>query len=172
MKIELFTSADGMDIIANQGDEFHRLSENDSIIGVIDNIITDKYPKAAKRLNEQYNERFARVRRFCKCNFAKRDLVPDVDGSQFNFEFVSCPMRGECADENVICNAELSTGLTVRETEVVREFAKGKLAKEVAFGLHITQRTAETHKRNIYAKIGIGTVGELTNWARNNQLIH
>lgn len=172
MKVELFTSADGHNIIANQGDEYRSISENDTIVDVIDEILSSKYPKADKRLKELYPSTYSRVLRFCKCNFALKDNVPDIDNGQFNFEFVSCPLRGECNDENIICNPELETGLTVRETEIVREFAKGKLAKEVAFDLKITQKTAETHKRNIYAKIGIGNVGELTNWAISNQIVH
>ena len=172
MKVELFTSADGFDIIANQGDDYKKICENDSLVDLIDNIIQEKYPKADTRLKSLYNDKFSRVRRFCKCNFSIKESIPDIDGSAFNFEFVNCPMRGECNDETIVCNPELSTGLTVRETEVVREFAKGKLAKEVAYCLYITQRTAETHKRNIYAKIGIGTIGELTNWAHINQIIH
>jgi DNA-binding CsgD family transcriptional regulator len=172
MKIELFTSKDGLDIIANQGDDYRKINENDALIDVIDNVISAKYPKAAARLDTLYSCKFKKVLRFCKCNFAVKDNVPDIVDNEFNFEFVNCPLRGECNDENIICNPELNTGLTVRETEIVKEFAKGKLAKEVAYSLQITQRTAETHKRNIYAKIGISTVGELTNWAHNHQIIH
>ncbi|MDP3441431.1 MAG: helix-turn-helix transcriptional regulator [Ignavibacteria bacterium] len=172
MKVEIFTSADGIDIIANNGDNYHKINDNDALIDIISNIVENDYPKADKRLKERYADKFSRVRRFCKCNFAVNDQVPDIDVNKFNFEFVNCPLRGECDDENVICNPELSTGLTVRETEIVREFAKGKMAKEVAFSLRITQRTAETHKRNIYAKIGINTAGELVNWAHHHQIIN
>ena len=172
MKLEIFTTADGHDLVVNQSSEFRQLAANDSVVNVIDELINQRYPKAAKRLNDRYADQFSRVRRFCKCNFAKNDTIPDVDGEQMNLEFVGCPLRGECEDENVICNPELATGLTVRETQIVREFAKGKLAKEVAFHLQITQRTAEAHKRNIYTKIGINSIGELTNWAHANRLIH
>jgi DNA-binding CsgD family transcriptional regulator len=171
MKAELFSSDDGLDIIARNGDNYHKINENDSMIDLIDDIVNNKYPIAAKRLNELYEKKFNRVLRFCKCNFSINDKVPDIEGENFTFEFVPCPMRGECADENIICNPTLSTGLTVRETEVVREFAKGKMAKEVAVTLQITARTAEVHKNNIYTKIGIGTVGELTNWAHQHGLV-
>lgn len=172
MKIEIFTSTDGCSLVVNQGGDYRQLSENDEVINAIDTLINKHYPKASKRLADRYSNQFERVRRFCKCNFAKNDAIPDIDGNKMNLEFVNCPMRGECEDENVICNPELSTGLTVRETQIVCEFAKGKLAKEVAYDLQITQRTAETHKRNIYAKIGINSVGELSNWAHSNKLIH
>lgn len=172
MKVEIFTSADGHDLVVNQKDQYRQLSETDSIINVVDDMINNRYPKAAKRLADRYSDQFSRVRRFCKCNFGKNDSIPDIDGEHMNLEFVHCPLRGECEDENVICNPELSTGLTVRETQVVVEFAKGKLAKEVAYMFQITQRTAEAHKRNIYAKIGINSIGELSAWAHNNHLIH
>jgi DNA-binding CsgD family transcriptional regulator len=172
MKIEIYSSADGLDLIATNGNEIRKIHDNDTIVNVIEDSIKAKYPKANKRLNEKYPaSSFERVRRFCKCNFSNNDRIPDIDGSQFNFEFVSCPMRGECNDENIICNPELETGLTIRETEIVKEFAAGKMAKEVAVSLRISTTTAETHKRHIYAKLGIGTVGELTNWAHGQKLI-
>jgi len=172
MKVEIFTTADGIDLIANQGDQFRTINEHDSLVDLIDSIVSEKYPKAKKRLEALYSNKFTQVRRFCKCNFAKNDRIPDIDNEHFNFEFVPCPLRGECPDENIICNPELKTGLTVRETEIVREFAAGKLAKEVAVALCITQSTAETHKRHIYSKLGISTVGELATWAHNMQVIH
>lgn len=170
MKVEIFTSADGIDLIANQGSEYRKVNENDSLVDLIDDIIKEKYPKADKMLHEVYQTKFERVRRFCKCNFANHDNVPDLKDREFNFEFVPCPLRGECPHENIICNPELETGLTVRETDVVKAFATGKLAKEVAVALRITQRTAEAHKRNVYAKLGINTVVELTNYAHRNSI--
>jgi DNA-binding CsgD family transcriptional regulator len=172
MKVEIFTTSDGVDLVAQQGPEFRKLNENDALIELIDNTISERYPIASKRLTEKYQESFCRVRRFCKCNFGVNDHVPDIDGKDFNFEFVPCPMRGECEDENIICNPTLETGLTVRETEVVKEFAQGKLAKEVAVVLRITQKTAETHKRHIYTKLGINTIGELATWCYSNKITH
>jgi DNA-binding CsgD family transcriptional regulator len=84
---------------------------------------------------------------------------------------VNCPLRGECKDENIICNPTLETGLSVRETQIVKEFSLGKMAKEVAMCLNISTFTAETHKRHIFQKLGIGTVGELINWAHGQKLI-
>lgn len=168
MKVEIRTSADGLDLIANHGNEYRKINENDALVDLIADLIKQKYPKVDRRLNTLYNTKFKRVRRFCKCNFAIQDNVPDLDNKQFNFEFVNCPLRGECMDENIICNPTLKTGLTIRETQVVREFASGKMAKEVAVSLRISQNTAEIHKKHVYAKLGIATIGELVNFARDN----
>mgnify|MGYP001030496480 CR=1 FL=1 len=170
MKIEIFTSSDGLDLVANTGDTYRVITENDSVVRLISKLIEKSYPKADHRLKAKYSDEFSRVRRFCKCNFSKKDNIPDIDNRQFNFEYVDCPLRGECEDENIICNPTFDSGLTLRETQIVKEFAKGLQAKEVGYSLRITTRTAETHRRNIYAKLGINNTGELVNWAHNHNL--
>jgi DNA-binding NarL/FixJ family response regulator len=48
-------------------------------------------------------------------------------------------------------------GLTNRETEVLRLVARACSNREIADQLHISQRTAEHHVHNTYAKIGVTT---------------
>jgi DNA-binding CsgD family transcriptional regulator len=51
--------------------------------------------------------------------------------------------------------------LTSREKEVLMLLAKGRTAKYIAETLFISQLTAETHRKNIYAKIQVHTQQEL-----------
>ena len=51
--------------------------------------------------------------------------------------------------------------LTSREQEICRELAKGKLNREVARVLHISERTVEGHRASAFKKLGVKTVGEL-----------
>ncbi|MBQ9192878.1 MAG: LuxR family transcriptional regulator [Bacteroidales bacterium] len=51
--------------------------------------------------------------------------------------------------------------LTPREREIASLCCDGLLSKEIADQLHISQRTVETHKNNIFRKLGINTTAEL-----------
>ncbi|MDE5657650.1 MAG: LuxR family transcriptional regulator, partial [Muribaculaceae bacterium] len=90
-----------------------KLRESDSEIldELIDHISTF-YPKAYEALCTEYkgcalNQSYYRYRlacRFIRCNFAQLDNIPDFsDTCRCSFEFVPCPLRGECRHERVIC---------------------------------------------------------------------
>ena len=51
--------------------------------------------------------------------------------------------------------------LTAREIEIAELCAKGMISKEIAVQLGISQRTVETHKNNIFKKLGINNSVEL-----------
>ena len=51
--------------------------------------------------------------------------------------------------------------LTGREIEIAELCAKGMISKEIAVQLGISQRTVETHKNNIFKKLGINNSVEL-----------
>ncbi|MBO5546380.1 MAG: helix-turn-helix transcriptional regulator [Bacteroidales bacterium] len=51
--------------------------------------------------------------------------------------------------------------LTAREKEIAILCAEGLLSKEIADRLNISQRTVETHKNNIFKKLGINSTVEL-----------
>ncbi len=57
------------------------------------------------------------------------------------------------------------TELTLRELEVVKQLANGKLQKEIAASLFISPRTVETHKKNIQGKLGVHTTIDLVKFA-------
>lgn len=57
--------------------------------------------------------------------------------------------------------ASPSVRLSSRELEVARLCCEGLMAKEIADRMNISVRTVETHKTNIFRKLGIGTTVEL-----------
>lgn len=61
--------------------------------------------------------------------------------------------------------------LTPRELEILKLISIGKSTKEISRFLFISERTVETHRKNINRKTGSGSAAELINWARKNDLI-
>ena len=62
-------------------------------------------------------------------------------------------------------------GLTGRELDIVRQVARRRSNKEIGTTLGISARTVSTHLSNIFAKLGVGSRGELTDLARENGLL-
>lgn len=62
-------------------------------------------------------------------------------------------------------------GLTNREQEVIRLIASGVSTRNIASALFLSTRTVETHRKNIYRKLGIHTNVELTLYVRKTRLI-
>ena len=55
--------------------------------------------------------------------------------------------------------------LSDREREVLQLMAEGNSTKQIALKLHISNKTVETHRRQIMNKLDIHTVAELTKYA-------
>lgn len=62
-------------------------------------------------------------------------------------------------------------GLTERETEIVRMIALGHTSGEIAYQLHLSRRTVETHRARIHHKLGFKTRAELVQFALHRHLI-
>jgi DNA-binding NarL/FixJ family response regulator len=61
--------------------------------------------------------------------------------------------------------------LSPREREIVQLLARGMTNKEVASTLHISVKTAETHRSNIMRKLDLHSVSALVRYALRNHLI-
>ncbi len=61
--------------------------------------------------------------------------------------------------------------LTCREREVLRRSVLGQSAPEIATGLFISPKTAETHRRNLRRKLQVESAFELSQYARVFELI-
>jgi DNA-binding NarL/FixJ family response regulator len=66
---------------------------------------------------------------------------------------------------------KIATTLTVREREVVRLIAEGKINKGVADVLNISVKTVETHRASAMLKLDVKTTAELVRYAIRNRLI-
>lgn len=128
-------------------------------------IIRDLFPDAFTRLSELYSKsernpdyyNFRIVHRFIRCNLGEYDsLRYDVNKiGELNMEEVRCPLRGECANEGVICKPRLHTTLTSRETEIAKMLGEGLTKQEIATELYISVYTVNRHVANIKAKTGL-----------------
>ena len=63
---------------------------------------------------------------------------------------------------------ELFTG---RELDIVQLCAKGLSVKQIADTLSISARTVETHKNNIFKKLGFNSTGELISWVFEHGIV-
>lgn len=61
--------------------------------------------------------------------------------------------------------------LTPRERSIVRLLAEGKSNKETATALKLSRSTIETHRKNIFAKLGIHCTADLVRYAIRNHLV-
>lgn len=55
--------------------------------------------------------------------------------------------------------------LSPREREILQMIAEGRTTKQIALRLMVSQKTVETHRRNLMQKIKVDSVAELTKFA-------
>lgn len=131
-------------------------------------VLCEEYSKKEpNRLNYEYWI----VSRFIRCNFGEYDrMTSDIDHTGcFQFEEVRCPLRGECRLENICCKPEFTSGLSHRETEVLRLIVDHWKVDEIAEKLHLSPHTINNHRRNIHVKTSTRTIAELVDfWHKNN----
>jgi len=60
----------------------------------------------------------------------------------------------------------------MREREILHLFAEGHGTKEIAFRLHLSPKTVEAHRLNLFAKLKVNNVIELTRIAIKEGLVH
>lgn len=175
--IEFFTDGNGRDLIVNIDGNYQVLTEDDhEVIELMYDIIQSDYTEAFNALKKIYNSRkdfkYLIVRRFLKCNFAVHDEKPDVRPDRsFQLEFVSCPMRGECTVEGIVCQAKLNNELSDREIEIVRLIADGLSNEEISNEIHRSPFTIKNHRSNIRRKTGCNNTAALLNWAADKKII-
>jgi len=54
---------------------------------------------------------------------------------------------------------------------VIQLLAEGKTTKEVAATLHLSVKTAETHRTNLMRKLNLHSVADLTLYAVRNNIV-
>jgi len=94
-------------------------------------------------------------------------------GRQEPFEDAVAEALGERPPRAEIPLARLDFGLTRRELEVVDLISHGLTNKEIAQGLVISVRTADTHVQNVLTKTGFNTRSQVAAWhAAHAQAAH
>ena len=70
-----------------------------------------------------------------------------------------------------ICHLEDQfESLTERESEVVRQFSKGKSSKEIAIAIDISGKTVDAYRRRIMEKMWVNSTADLVKYAIRNGL--
>jgi DNA-binding NarL/FixJ family response regulator len=108
---------------------------------------------------------------------ASKDLLSAVKSIANHQAYFTAPasevlIKGFCG-QNPEANSSVSIHktLTSREREIVQLLAEGKSSKEVAVGLGISVKTAETHRSNILRKLRMHSVTELVRFAVKHNMI-
>ncbi len=73
--------------------------------------------------------------------------------------------------QNPSLNAEEGPVLTRREREIVSLLADGMKGPEIAEKLHLSPLTVETHRKNLFKKLGVNSVQMLLKVAREMKLV-
>lgn len=167
-------SDDGKNFIVDE-------TQTELVSYILDNVRA-RYPEAYKAMEKHYKKsalnasyyQFLMARRFCKCNFGsldttESDMSISTDGA-FHFEKVSCPLRGECAFEGVICIPKFDSKLSSAEERVMRLYYKGCDKDEISEQLYISPNTVKSHIRNAYLKLGVQSKSEFINYANGHNM--
>lgn len=173
---EFIAASDGT-IIAKSGRVGKVITEADRcIIEQVIEQIRNRYPASYKRLcklyerykDNIYNYEYRIAKRFVRCNLGADDLLStDLSYGKLNLEFVSCPLRGECCDEHVICCPQQKLPLSDKLAKVAELYASGMSYKEMAFVLKKSEKTIANQLRTIAKKLGLKRIKDIINYRIN-----
>lgn len=179
MSKEFYTCDDKIYCLSD-GETFEITEHDKEFIDELLAHVENFYPDAYKALQEVYSKsqinqpyyRFLMARRFMKCNFGDLDTTKkDIDDENvFHFEKVTCPMRGECKFEGVICFPRFNCKLSDAEMRVMRIYYQDKDIEKIADILYLSGHTVKNHIKAAYSKLGIHTRGEFISYASKHQL--
>lgn len=178
--VEFFTTPEGDVTIREQGQGEHNLKESDidfiqRFLEVLEEFYPDAYDELRKTYsrydgNKMYRD-FLAVRRFIKCNFGLYDNMVDVDQNwNFRFEFVGCPLRGECKAFNIICNPKFNSTLSDQQKRVMKLCYEGRSDEEISEKLFLSIHTVKNHRRNVFRKLDIHSMAEFMRYANDKNI--
>lgn len=178
--IEFYTTPEGEVTIREQGQPERQLKESDTdFIQTFLEVLEEFYPEAYSELRKTYSKYdgnriyrdFLAVRRFIKCNFGLYDNEVDVDANwNFRFEFVSCPLRGECKGFKKICQPVFNSRLSARQLEIMKLCYEGMSDDEIADKMFLSTHTVNSHRRNSFRKLGVHSMSEFNRFAAEKGL--
>ncbi len=103
---------------------------------------------------------------------AGRELIAAVESLHRHKPFFSSRVaRGPAEPAKRTSDGPPLVNLTPREREILQLLAEGKTSKDVATNLHITVKTAETHRTNMMRKLDLHSVSELVRYAIRNKIV-
>ena len=180
--IEFYTTPIGEVMIKQRGQAVRKYVQSDTeLTHQMLEIISEFYTEAFDALCELYTKsetnkayyEYLIVHRFIRCNFAEYDNTNDIDHiGVFRFEFVSCPLRGECKYYEIICSPKFNSKLTEREHEVMKLYYESLSTEQIADRLYISIKTVEKHKSNALKKLNLHSLAEFNSYASNHKIFN
>ncbi len=117
----------------------------------------------------------AGARGFLLKSDAGRDLIAAVEALQNRRTFFTPRVAQMMLDGYLRPHSDTDASnqcvLTPREREVIQLVAEGKTTKEIATALHLSVKTAETHRTNLMRKLDLHSVADLTLYAVRNGIV-
>lgn len=103
---------------------------------------------------------------------SESELIEAIYSCATNKKFFSKEIVEVLLDNEIAQKTPKTTeDITERETEIIQLLVSGKRPKEVAEILHISLYTVNTHKKNIYRKLGVNHSYELAKFAMQSGLL-
>lgn len=179
-ELEFYGTPNGDVVIAEAGQPVKIYDQSLSdFTNIMIDTIRDFYPEAFKALCETYTKSklnpsyfsYLIVHRFIRCNFIKYDNINDIDqNGVLRFEFVSCPLRGECKYCGIICSPKFDSKLSDREIQVMKMYYQSMSTEEIADQLYISICTVKKHKRNSLERLKMHSLTEFISYASRNKM--
>jgi DNA-binding NarL/FixJ family response regulator len=104
-------------------------------------------------------------------NSSKQLLFKAISEVLAGKTFVDQALSGELIDYMRSANKPQDTGLSPRELEVLRCIGQELTNEQIADRLFISERTVETHRKNIFRKTGTKTLVGLVLYAKQEKII-
>lgn len=120
-------------------------------------------------VNEMINE--ADIAGYVLKNISKQDLIAAIEKVAAGGIYFSEEVLNELARFDQVAKENETVQLTAREIEIIRLIEKELSNKAIAEKLFISERTVETHRKNIFRKTNAGSVLGLIKYAYQHKLI-
>lgn len=129
-----------------------------------------RYSEAYERLCNLYSKykentwgyEYRIVKRFIRCNLGDDDMLTwDFSKGILSMEFISCPLRGECPNENVICCPRRDSKLSDTLRKVAELYASGMSYKDMAKELGKSEKTIHNQVKTIANILGLKRVKDI-----------
>ncbi len=103
----------------------------------------------------------------------RSEIISAIRASVRNEKYFCSKVLDILIDNVRVDNVEscVPSTLTAREVEIVRLIAQGSKTREVAETLHLSPHTVNTHRKNIFKKLGIRSGPELVLYAVNTGIV-
>ena len=180
LKYEFFTGDDGH-VWYRTPEKCVVLTSNDyDVIDFMLEHISKVFPEAISRLSYMFKDselnrqffNFKIVERFVRCNMGDDNQQKlDINEGYMNLERVSCPLRGVCKDEGIICCPKPNSSMSKEEQKVAVLYSSGFSVGEIAKLLTKSFSTVNNQLWNITKRLGLSSRRELIIVCKNFNLL-